>query len=198
MGALVYDLASGFVYASGDAEDPQNPEWGYINPFNGDFLTPPVWFPGISQWYWQSDGDVHWYQEGTPEPQKPFDMDDAEQWLEDLQADAEACEADRADLRADMIAADSAFASIVSDLQASVAALQVVPVRSLSSGFIQGLTWEYDPSDTSRILFKAGRSRSDDDTFDMRLQNDMFVDLDVVGAGGIDTGSKAANSVYWI
>ena len=187
MGAIIYDLVTGQVYGTGDADDPMNPELGYINPFVGDFIAPPAWYTGPSQWYWAGDGDVHWWQEGEAEPIKPFDIDDAKTLIEALELDAANCEADR-----------SAMQDSMSSMGDNVAALMSVPVRSMSAEGIFGLSWEFDSSDTSRILVRAGRARASDDSADILLSNNSYLSLNSVGAGALDAGTKAANSLYWI
>lgn len=232
MGALVYDEITGFVYATGDADDPNEPGKVYIANFTGDFILPPEWYMGPSQWYWQIDGDVHWWQEGEPEPQKPFDIDDAEEWLETLQQDSEDCQSDRTAIHTDLDSLGTTVGTMgttvsglaVSDstqntnisnntsaiaghtatigthttqiaaLQAAVSAIQ----SKMPKDYISGLVWSYDSTDTSRIILDVGVCRNDADTADMVLASSKFVDLDVSGAGGIDTGSKSANSGYFL
>lgn len=205
MGAILYDAVTGFVYGTGDLEDPQDPNMVFVANFpNEDFVTPPMWYVG-ALWFWFSDEKVRWYQEGTPEPQKPFDIDDAKDRIEAIEAENEDCEIDRASLHTDVDGAISVnntqnstlstHAGQISSLQSSVASILA---SRHPAEYISGFSWIYDSTDTSRIILDTGFARNDANTVDIVLSSQVYVDLDLSGAGGIDTGTKAANSVYFL
>jgi len=68
--------------------------------------------------------------------------------------------------------------------------------NAIDPGYINGLHLEY--IDSSSVKCGAGICRDVLDTFNIEVTSDITADLDNSGAGGLDTGTKAANTMYCI
>ncbi len=77
-----------------------------------------------------------------------------------------------------------------------VATKDYVDNPGFTTGYIYNLTTEY--TSASQITIQTGIAKCDDDTFTLRLTSTKVVDITVAGAGGLDTGSEAASTWYYI
>lgn len=69
-------------------------------------------------------------------------------------------------------------------------------LNAFDTEFVQGLKAQYVSATTLRIT--PGKCRSDDDTFDMVLGSNRDAVITSSGAGGLDTGSEASSTPYYL